>query len=70
VAGDLLDRGPLVAALGEQLGRGGGDQLAAGGRDNIRTYFSRDVARSTITRLIAFARTNSANFSQQAARAK
>jgi GT2 family glycosyltransferase/glycosyltransferase involved in cell wall biosynthesis len=31
-------------------------QLAAGGRENIRTYFSRDVARSTITRLIAFAR--------------
>jgi GT2 family glycosyltransferase len=31
-------------------------QLAAGGRENICIYFSRDVARSTITRLIAFAR--------------
>jgi len=31
-------------------------RLAAGGRDNIRRYFSRDVARSTITRLIALAR--------------
>ena len=33
-------------------------QLAAGGRDNIRNHFSRDVARSTITRLIALARSN------------
>jgi GT2 family glycosyltransferase/glycosyltransferase involved in cell wall biosynthesis len=31
-------------------------RLAAGGRDNIRRHFSRDVARSTITRLIALAR--------------
>jgi len=31
-------------------------KLAAGGRDNIRKHFSRDVARSTITRLIALAR--------------
>ena len=31
-------------------------RLAAGGRDNIRNHFSRDVARSTITRLIALAR--------------
>jgi len=31
-------------------------RLAAGGRENIRTYFSRDVARSTLTRLIALAR--------------
>ena len=31
------------------------NQLAAGGRENIRTHFSRDVARSAITRLIAFA---------------
>ena len=31
------------------------DRLAAGGRENIRTHFSRDVARSAITRLIAFA---------------
>lgn len=31
-------------------------QLAAAGRENIRTYFSRDVARSTLTRLLAFAR--------------
>jgi O-antigen biosynthesis protein len=31
-------------------------RLAAGGRDNIRKHFSRDVARSTITRLIALAR--------------
>jgi GT2 family glycosyltransferase/glycosyltransferase involved in cell wall biosynthesis len=43
------------------------NQLAAGGRENIRTYFSRDVARSTITRLIAFARTNVNNLSGQAA---
>ena len=33
-------------------------KLAAGGRDNIRKHFSRDVARSTITRLIALARGN------------
>jgi GT2 family glycosyltransferase len=33
-------------------------RLAAGGRDNIRKHFSRDVARSTITRLIALARGN------------
>ncbi len=33
-------------------------QLSAGGRDNIRKHFSRDVARSTITRLIALARGN------------
>jgi len=33
-------------------------KLAAGGRDNIRNHFSRDVARSTITRLIALARGN------------
>lgn len=32
------------------------NRLAAGGRENIRTHFSRDVARSAITRLIAFAR--------------
>ena len=31
------------------------EKLAAGGRDNIRRYFSRDVARSPITRLIALA---------------
>jgi len=31
-------------------------KLAAGGRDNVRKHFSRDVARSTITRLIALAR--------------
>ncbi len=31
-------------------------QLAEAGRDNIRNHFSRDVARSTITRLIALAR--------------
>ncbi len=31
-------------------------QLAAGGRKNIDAYFSRDVARRAITRLIAFAR--------------
>ncbi len=31
-------------------------RLADGGRDNIRNHFSRDVARSTITRLIALAR--------------
>src|SRR4030095_15342462 len=37
------------------------NQLAAGGRDNIRTYFSRDVARSTITRLIAFAKGSGAS---------
>jgi GT2 family glycosyltransferase/glycosyltransferase involved in cell wall biosynthesis len=33
-------------------------RLSAGGRDNIRKHFSRDVARSTITRLIALARGN------------
>jgi glycosyltransferase involved in cell wall biosynthesis len=33
-------------------------KLSAGGRDNIRKHFSRDVARSTITRLIALARGN------------
>ena len=27
--------------------------LAEGGRENVRVHFSRDVARSTITRLIA-----------------
>ncbi|MCC6193000.1 MAG: glycosyltransferase [Burkholderiales bacterium] len=32
------------------------EKLAAGGRENIRAHFSRDVARSAITRLIAFAR--------------
>jgi glycosyltransferase involved in cell wall biosynthesis len=32
------------------------NRLATGGRANIRTHFSRDVARSAITRLIAFAR--------------
>ena len=31
------------------------ERLAAGGRENIRTHFSRDVARSAITRLIALA---------------
>ncbi|MCC6869759.1 MAG: glycosyltransferase [Burkholderiales bacterium] len=34
-------------------------QLAAGGRKNIDTYFSRGVARRAITRLIAFARGSS-----------
>ena len=33
-------------------------KLAAGGRDNINLHFSRDVARSTITRLLALARGN------------
>jgi GT2 family glycosyltransferase/glycosyltransferase involved in cell wall biosynthesis len=31
------------------------ERLAAGGRENIRRHFSRDVARSAITRLIALA---------------
>jgi GT2 family glycosyltransferase len=31
-------------------------RLAEGGRENIRAHFSRDVARSAVTRLIAFAR--------------
>ncbi|HTQ01751.1 MAG TPA: glycosyltransferase [Casimicrobiaceae bacterium] len=31
------------------------ERLAAGGRENIRAHFSRDVARSAITRLLAFA---------------
>lgn len=31
------------------------ERLSAGGRENIRAHFSRDVARSAITRLIAFA---------------
>jgi glycosyltransferase involved in cell wall biosynthesis len=34
-------------------------KLAAGGRDNIRRHFSREVARGTITRLIALAGTRS-----------
>ncbi|HEY5307687.1 MAG TPA: glycosyltransferase [Casimicrobiaceae bacterium] len=34
-------------------------KLAAGGRDNIRRHFSRDVARGTITRLVALAGTKS-----------
>jgi hypothetical protein len=42
------------------------NQLAAGGRENIRTYFSRDVARSTITRLIAFAKSSAASVATQA----
>jgi glycosyltransferase involved in cell wall biosynthesis len=33
-------------------------KLAAGGRDNISRHFSRDVARTAITRLIALARGN------------
>ncbi len=33
-------------------------RLAAGGRQNIETHFSREVARRAITRLIAFARGN------------
>jgi GT2 family glycosyltransferase/glycosyltransferase involved in cell wall biosynthesis len=32
------------------------ERLAAGGRENIRAHFSRDVARSAITRLVALAR--------------
>ncbi len=36
------------------------ERLAAGGLDNIRNHFSRDVARSAITRLIALARNESA----------
>ncbi len=35
-------------------------RLAAGGRQNIESYFSREVARRAITRLIAFSRGNSA----------
>ena len=46
------------------------NRLAAGGRENIRAYFSRDVARSTITRLIAFARTNANNSSRAASPAQ
>jgi glycosyltransferase involved in cell wall biosynthesis len=30
--------------------------LADGGRENVRRYFSRDVARSAISRLVALAR--------------
>jgi glycosyltransferase involved in cell wall biosynthesis len=30
--------------------------LAEGGRENVRRYFSRDVARSAISRLVALAR--------------
>lgn len=37
------------------------NQLAAGGRENIRAHFSRDVARSTITRLLALAQGSGAN---------
>jgi GT2 family glycosyltransferase/glycosyltransferase involved in cell wall biosynthesis len=36
------------------------ERLAAGGRENIRAHFSRDVARSAITRLIAFAQASGA----------
>jgi len=36
------------------------ERLAAGGRENIRAHFSRDVARSAITRLLAFAQGTSA----------
>jgi glycosyltransferase involved in cell wall biosynthesis len=36
------------------------ERLAAGGRENIRAHFSRDVARSAITRLLAFAHGTSA----------
>jgi glycosyltransferase involved in cell wall biosynthesis len=36
------------------------ERLAAGGRENIRAHFSRDVARSAITRLIAFAQGSAA----------
>jgi len=43
------------------------NKLAAGGRDNIRRHFSRDVARSAITRLIALA---DANRSAKAAQGK
>jgi glycosyltransferase involved in cell wall biosynthesis len=51
------------AAFAAEIVRVYGDEalwrkLAAGGRDNIRKHFSRDVARSTITRLIALARGN------------
>ncbi|HVO87498.1 MAG TPA: glycosyltransferase, partial [Casimicrobiaceae bacterium] len=34
------------------------NKLAQGGRENIRAHFSRDVARSAITRLIALAQTH------------
>jgi glycosyltransferase involved in cell wall biosynthesis len=34
-------------------------RLSAGGRDNVRTHFSRDVARSALTRLIARLRSRS-----------
>jgi len=36
------------------------DRLAAGGRENIRAHFSRDVARTAITRLIALAQGSAA----------
>jgi glycosyltransferase involved in cell wall biosynthesis len=36
------------------------ERLAAGGRENIRAHFSRDVARTAITRLIAFAQGSAA----------
>ena len=45
------------------------NRLAAGGRENIRTHFSRDVARSAITRLIAFAHAG-ANSSGAGSRAR
>ena len=37
------------------------ERLSAGGRENIRAHFSRDVARSAITRLIAFAQASVAS---------
>ncbi len=45
------------------------DDDGSGGRENIRTHFSRDVARSAITRLIAFAHAG-ANSSGAGSRAR
>ncbi len=62
-AGDDVLVGDDPAAFAAEIVRVYQDEvlwqkLAAAGRDNIRKHFSRDVARSTITRLIALARSN------------
>ena len=44
------------------------ERLATGGRENIRRYFSREVARSAITRLIALADGHRASQTGKAAR--
>ncbi len=54
----VADDGPgFAAAIAELYGNETlWRQLAAGGAENIRTHFSREVARGAITRLLAYAR--------------